>query len=490
MSNTSIMEMVSQVLASSKSMLKTAEAETGGEAEEKVAAQENPQEADLDEIMKIAEGCDYLADHLHEVIDDRSAEEKLAEYATVHEELLKAAQDEIPQNPPLDSGAPLPGGPGTAMKAEQADAPGTSLDAGESGEATPGHQSPKAVAPSEKPNPADAPNALETNKEMMMAEQPEDVLKQAQAKVREVLEKEGKQITPAMAQKAMQVSAVQDPKKPGAETAGGGTLKKASEFTEKMAEEGHVPKNVAEALLGKLAEDAINPAKIGQQGHAIEGGTTPDLQSPAGVPPAQSQGSEAGELTPREAAPTEGAGGGRELVGSNDAAIDATKGQAKQQNKGQLAEVLTEPAMSKTHDKTLHESLDNTQEAGVKISAARELLKKLAASDPDIKKKIGVLVKMAEGADLTPEEASMAGEASPEEMVAAQAIADAAAEGESQQMSEAEKESMIAGAPPATGQAAPPPMAPPAMPPAGAAPAAAPAGAPAAAPPMPPTGQM
>lgn len=402
----SLSSMVQEVLASSESLLKVAEAEEYSEEtkkEEKKAKDEETKEASLESFLKVAESCEFLADHLHEVVDSRTPHEKLAEYAEVHEALMKAAEGDIPMDPQLDSGIG-PGGPESAMVAEEATTTGDSLGAGESGEATPAHQSPKVTAPTEATTAAGPANAMETNEEMMMGEQPEDVLKQA-----------------------------------------------------------GVPATFAKYFV-KAAADAENPA-------AISAGTVPELQSVADANPAQMQGSEVGEQTPRETAPTTGEGAGRALIASNEAAIAATKGKAKAPVKAPLAEVLTEPAMAVAHDTVLAQSLDNTSSAGVKIAAARALIKKVAESSPDAMQKIAYLVKLAEGEMVTPEEQAAVGEVSPEEILAAQAIAEA----EKAQAEEEAKQSMMAGGAPAAAPAAP--MAPPMT---GGVPAAAPA--PAAAP--------
>jgi hypothetical protein len=57
--------------------------------------------------------------------------------------------------------------------------------------------------------------------------------------------------------------------------------------------------------------------------------------------------------------------------------------------------VLTEPAMSAAHDRTLQESLVNTPQAGVKIAATRELLKKMAQS-PEGARLVAALIKRAQ----------------------------------------------------------------------------------------------
>jgi hypothetical protein len=71
---------------------------------------------------------------------------------------------------------------------------------------------------------------------------------------------------------------------------------------------------------------------------------------------------------------------GRRLIQSNQAAIDATKGDAKGPIKTQLKEVLEEPAQTPSTDSTLEQNLRNTGKAGVKIAGARDILEKVAAA--------------------------------------------------------------------------------------------------------------
>jgi len=337
-----------------------------------------------------------VADNIHAINDDRTPQEKLAEYVEVYDQLKKMAetgdvnpnqqhqtQKALPESDPpavvtTDNSGTGVGG-STAIPSEETNTPGESLDAGESGAATPGHQSPKVTVPNEKPNPQDAATAMETNQEMMMPEQPEDVLKQSSA-----LQRYGVKTPQQLAVKVAAAEAL---------------LTKASQA-------GIPPKyalafirNRGDDSVTKIAEDALFPAQI-------SGGTEPLLQSEPGVPSALMQGSEAGSNTPRETAPTSGEGGGRELLASNEAAINATKRSAKSQNKSALTELLTEPSMSAAHDKTLQQSLDNASSAGVKISsaqanAARELLRKFAAS-PDGQQKLAALAKLAQDPDMAP----------------------------------------------------------------------------------------
>jgi hypothetical protein len=325
------------------------------------------------------------------VNDDRTPQEKLAEVSAVNEALLKQAlesgdvnpnqthqtQKSLPESDPPatvstdDSGTGV--GAGNAIPSEETNTPGTSLDAGESGSATSAHQLPKSTVPTEKPNPQDSSNAMETNQQMMMPEQPEDVLKQPG----------GDQSTgsPPI----------------GSKTASSLAKMKKTAALLKAAADSRVPAKVALAAIramdsemAKMAEDALNPAQI-------SAGTIPVLQQESGVPSQLMQGSEAGSNTPRESAPTTGEASGRQHVQSVESAINMTKGQAKTQNsRSALSELLTEPAMSASGDSTLQKSLDNTSSAGVKISAARELLRRFAESSPDAAQKFAAAVKAAQ----------------------------------------------------------------------------------------------
>ena len=403
--NVSVMQMVHQVLDDAKK--KTADVSSGVKT---AAARVSPRapttggSSDLstEYLGKLADACDFLAENIHSINDNRSPQQKLAEYAAISQNLTKKAFEvgnagpkeptldgyqsegnegehqhkeapeayQSPKTPSLDSGAPNPGGSNSAIEATPAMTTGEAPDVGDLGEGTAAHQSPKSVVPNEKPTPTSASNALETNKDMMMANQPEEVLKQARAE--RILAKVGGQDKVALQKQAS-------------------ALKQARVLLIKAAQAG-VPQDVAMGIIGlsKLGEDALYPAQI-------SAGTEPELQREPGVPSQMSQGSEAGSNTPRESAPNAGEGGGRELLSSNEAAINATKDQAKRQGKGPLAELLSEPAMSQSTDKALEVALDNTSSAGVKISAMRELIKKYASTSKGNAKKVVALAKLADG---------------------------------------------------------------------------------------------
>lgn len=76
--------------------------------------------------------------------------------------------------------------------------------------------------------------------------------------------------------------------------------------------------------------------------------------------------------------PSGGTNSARSMIESNTAATNAKKVQAKAPQKKLMSEVLTEPMQSKAHDSKVSENLRNAAKGGVKIAAARELLKKVA----------------------------------------------------------------------------------------------------------------
>lgn len=126
----------------------------------------------------------------------------------------------------------------------------------------------------------------------------------------------------------------------------------------------------------KLAEDAINPAKI---------------SAGAAVAPETSASGQAGGA-PAGGMPK----GNTSLIASNDSAINYTKRDAKSGTSSAMGKLLTEPALSAAHDKTLNMAFANTPKAGVKIAgadptrtaAARVVLEKMAAeAEEDAKKK-------------------------------------------------------------------------------------------------------
>jgi hypothetical protein len=421
----SVHAMVQQVLKDSKAKLasdKSSKTKTASAEPSKTQPAGSRSGQGVNDFLKIADACDHLAKYIHLVNDERTPQEKLAEYAAIHDELKKRAFDVgngAPPEPsqPSDAGDNSTGphqtreaggeyqspktvttnnsgtgvGGSTAIPSEPTNTPGTTpLKGGDSGQAIPALIPPSSTSPTEKPNPQDAANAMETNKDMMMADQPEALLKQNAA------------LPKGFAQNIKKVRAAQDPSKPGAEIPA--SLKKKAMVLLKRAQDEGIPSHVARAMLKmagleKAAEDALNPAQI-------SAGTEPELQSAAGIPSPLSQGSVVGENTPRETAPTGGVeGGGRDILSSVESVINASKGEAKQHVKKSLSQLLAEPALSSAHDDVLQKSLDNTSEAGVKISAAqvnaaRELLRKFQDSSPGNAQKLAALAKLADDPDM------------------------------------------------------------------------------------------
>jgi hypothetical protein len=124
-----------------------------------------------------------------------------------------------------------------------------------------------------------------------------------------------------------------------------------------------------QAVLRKLAGEDVMKANIEAERSADPLAGMGQLQSFDSNQPAPHQAGDA----------TGGSGNqARRLIASNQAAIDATKRDAKGPVKSQLSEVLDEPALTSSTDPVLENNLQNTGKAGVKIAAARTFLAKVA----------------------------------------------------------------------------------------------------------------
>ncbi len=153
---------------------------------------------------------------------------------------------------------------------------------------------------------------------------------------------------------AIGAKALSDKKKAKSE---GGTEKGASIYE----------RNLAALGLQKVAEDAINPAKVAA-GTTQTGATPPEgvSKSEEGVP------SEPADVNSQKT-----------MISSNEAAINYTKGKAKSDPQSDASKVLAETAGK--GDTSLQQAWAHTGEAGVKVShdvtraaAAQALLHKLA----------------------------------------------------------------------------------------------------------------
>jgi hypothetical protein len=132
-------------------------------------------------------------------------------------------------------------------------------------------------------------------------------------------------------------------------------------------------KNLAALGLLKQAEDALNPAKVSGGAAEATGADPPQAASAAQEGPAPSEPSDVNSQ--------------KSMIGSNEAAINYKKVQAKKDPVSDMKDVVTEPGMSAAHDKTLNMVFDKTREAGAKIAA--DLTRTAAAQ--------ALLAKYAEG---------------------------------------------------------------------------------------------
>lgn len=115
----------------------------------------------------------------------------------------------------------------------------------------------------------------------------------------------------------------------------------------------------------KQAEDAINPA------HISAGPAVPPETSASGQPGGAPAGGQPGP--------------GTQMVDSNQAATNYTKGQAKAGPKADMKKWFSEPALTSQTDSTLRAAFDSTPQAGtkfgsagsVKVASARALLETL-----------------------------------------------------------------------------------------------------------------
>jgi hypothetical protein len=221
----------------------------------------------------------------------------------------------------------MPGeGPG-ALPVSQATSSEPNIDAGESGQATAQHQLPKnPPLQREEVQQGKANTGLQTNDDANKPEQPIDPWANEKATLQNAYTKQSSALLARNYDRMMNFG---------------------REFDAPVRE------------IRKLAEDKIYPASISAEHHEVPPPAVPAEQGKVSVPKdARSQ---------------------MALVGSNQAAIDYTKGQAKADPKRDLAQVLAEPALTSRTDKVLQKTLDHTGEAGVKISMARDANRVAAA---------------------------------------------------------------------------------------------------------------
>jgi len=177
----SVFSMVKQVLADSKEKIASQTPSGSGRAVGELPSGGKPSPEVFQDSEKVAKALDYLASNIHLVVDQRSPQEKLAEYHAITKELAKRAMEDEDKGSHQTQEAPAafqsPMDPG--MGGEQAGAGSNQmesgentqsgdgvLEAGQSGEATSEKINPMSVDPNEAAFPGDsAGNALETTQD-------------------------------------------------------------------------------------------------------------------------------------------------------------------------------------------------------------------------------------------------------------------------------------------------------------------------------------
>jgi hypothetical protein len=96
----------------------------------------------------------------------------------------------------------------------------------------------------------------------------------------------------------------------------------------------------------------------------------------------ESPGEFASGSGPKPAIDGKGGNNVRKHLETNEGVINLTKREAKAPQRRMLAEVLDEPALSRSTDSKVHENLRNASKGGVKIAAAKSFLQKIA-EDPN-----------------------------------------------------------------------------------------------------------
>jgi hypothetical protein len=256
-------------------------------------------------------------------------------------------------------------GPG-ALEVTMSNQGGESIDAGETGEATAQNQPPKdPPLQREKAQIGQAGTGLQTNDEMQHPAQPVDPMGNEKASLENAFTKQPDPVKQGSAKEAAKFdpeeakklfSALRTKKlmgvgkKVGIGAAGATAVGGAGYVAHKALHNKEASIDIG--LIRKLAADDEDVANI-QAGHEIP---PPATAAGEGVPPVPSDVSSQARL-----------------IGSNEAAINYTKGQAKADPKKDVAKVLNEAPLSSSTDKVLQEAFANTGQAGVKISSVQKM---------------------------------------------------------------------------------------------------------------------
>lgn len=278
------------------------------------------------------EAARQLAGHRGEESTKTASEVSPEHYSTEHITKMANALEFIAGS--VKSAEEGPGeGPG-ALKVQEATSEGSLLEAGQSGEAIPKFRMPNTTSTQPEEVQSGAANTgMETDDDTMHGEQPVSPISNQTAPL---TSKEGS------AQDSLFAANLQ---RLGLSKVAGG---KAPPAPKRPVGKAPVKQ------LRKMAEDAINPAQISG------GKENPPDASASGVD------------VPRQ--PSDVTSQVRSMLSSNQAAIDYTKGEAKADPKKDVNQVLEQPALTTAGDSVLQKVLDNTSQAGVKISGAKASL--------------------------------------------------------------------------------------------------------------------
>jgi hypothetical protein len=341
----SLQDMVRQTLADAEEREKTAQAAEGAEDESKKKKDKQGPPAE-----QASNGSQSAPERNEESYEEKTSGvfvEKLAsavEYCNEH--FLKEAVGK--PEPPRTATPPqttVGAGKGATATETTMDSPTGGMQSEETGQASKNQIAVNPGSDVKSPGQVNPSTAMETD----MNDRPggnedwskgQDKMKQAQApedKVRAFLQSK-------------------DEKKEGGDEEEG-------KSDEEKAKEAQILRVVG--VMDKMAEDAINPAKLAAGSEPLEN-------------PNASQAEEKVPSQPAETSKQES------MVSSNEKATNYTKQQAKAVPKARMGEVLSEPAQKKSSDPVLHNNLDAASGAGVKLSsatkvaAARALLHKIA----------------------------------------------------------------------------------------------------------------
>ena len=323
MSSSNIRNLIATALAEADEAL-----EKGASADFQPVISEQVSDVDHKEALKLAASVQLIHANLKGIVDDRSAEEKVAEALLLMGHLKQAAED-IPVNPGLGDGVG-PGAPGTAIPVEgsiyedeKASPPQSYGDDSSRANALPETTSNTEVGP------AGGATAMTTNATAGPVEATAVAVSGP----------------PALPNIPGNTQA--EPSAPGSGSEGG-----------KMA--GIDPEVYKRVLVQETLKAAEKMGKVAE------------LRQKLGMMSPLAGGVAAGEGVPP--APT-----GQKGIESNEAAIALTKKDAVSGREPELNHLLVEPALTQSTDTKLQENLDHASSAGAKTAElARSYLKKVA----------------------------------------------------------------------------------------------------------------